>query len=204
MIALTYLMPLFGIFMFFFVHQFWTMKLPVDVIHELIKVLQTKGKETQHCSSEKTVATVKKVIKYLGEDFEKDYKEFKKVSFWRRLIYPYVSPLHIIVTSLYILTFVVFLVCCIIDGPSGREWLVYHIVVTATAILINIYAASIVLFWLLILIAIAVVIAAIIAVIAVIIGLFILLLACFILLLPRIAMKKGSNELWKYLCRDGS
>ena len=195
MIALTYLMPLFGIFMFFFVHQFWTMKLPVDVIHELIKVLQTEGKETQHRSSEKTVATVKKVIKYLGEDFENDYKELNKISFWRRIIYPYVSPLHIIVTSLYILTFVVFLVCCIIDGPSGREWLVYHIVVTATAILINIYAASIVLFWLLILIAIAVVIAAIIAVIAVIIGLFILLLACFILLLPRILMKKGFNKI---------
>ena len=170
MIALTYLMPLFGIFMFFFVHQFWTMKLPVDVIYDLIKVLQTKGKETQHRSSEKTVATVKKVIEYLGEDFEKDYKKLNKVLIWNRLIYPHLSPLHIIVASLYIMMFGVFLVCCIIDGPSGTEWLVCHILVTATAILINGYAASIVLFWP---IAIVVVIAKLIVIIAVIIGLFV-------------------------------
>ena len=166
MIALTYLMPLFGIFMFFFVHQFWTMKLPVDVIYDLIKVLQTKGKEMQHHSSEKTVATVKKVMEYLGEDFEKDYKELNKVLIWNRLIYPHLSPLHIIVASLYILMFGMFLVCCIIDGPSGTEWLVCHILVTATAIFINGYAASIVLFWP---IAIVVVIAKIIAIIVVVI-----------------------------------
>ena len=204
MIALTYLMPLFGIFMFFFVHQFWTMKLPVDVIYDLIKVLQTKGKETQHRSSEKTVATVKKVMEYLGEDFEKDYKELNKVLIWNRLIYPHFSPLHIIVASLYILMFGMFLVCCIIDGPSGTEWLVCHILVTATAIFINGYAASIVLFWP---IAIAVVIAKIVAIIVVTIGFVLLLMKlCFVLMLLaffplayfafRNGFKKGLKELF--------
>ena len=145
MMIFTYLMPLIGTPMFFLVHQFWTSKLPVDVIWDLVSELQTKGKESNKCKN-KTDAMVEQVMNYLGKDqFSKDYTKFKKIWFVDELLYPVVSPLRVAASSLYIEAFVGFFVCSMYNGPS--DWLGFHIAVAIIAYFINIYAASIAAFF---------------------------------------------------------
>ena len=141
MMIFTYLMPLIGMLMFFFVHQFWTSKLPVDVIWNLVSELQTEGKEG-NVSKNKTDTMVEQVMNHLGIDqFRDDCTKLKNMKFFEKLIYPCISPHRVIVSSLYIGAFAVFFVSSIYNGPS--DWLGFHIAVAIIAYCINIYAASI-------------------------------------------------------------
>uniref|UniRef100_A0A1X7TUU6 Uncharacterized protein n=1 Tax=Amphimedon queenslandica TaxID=400682 RepID=A0A1X7TUU6_AMPQE len=108
MMIFTYLMPLIGMPMFFFIHQFWTSKLPVDVIWDLMSELQTKGKGSDK-SKNKTDKMVEQVMTYLGNDqFRDDYTKFKKVTLFEKIAYPCTSPLRVAAPSLYTGAFVVF------------------------------------------------------------------------------------------------
>ena len=141
MMIFTYLMPLIGLPMFFFVHQFWTSRLPVDVIHDLMSELQTKGKGSNR-NKNKTETTIEQVMNHLGNDqFTDDYTKLNNIWFVERLVYPFFSPLSVAASSLYIEAFIVFFVSSMYDGTSG--WLGFHIAVAAIAYFINIYAASI-------------------------------------------------------------
>ena len=111
MMIFTYLMPLIGLPMFFFVHQFWTSKLPVDVIRDLTLefVTHLKGKGSI-IRKNKTDTTVERVIKYLGNDqFTDDYTKLNNIWFVERFAYPFFSPLRVAASSLYIEAFIVFL-----------------------------------------------------------------------------------------------
>ena len=141
MMIFTYLMPLIGMPMFFFVHQFWTSKLPVDVVRDLMSELQTKGKGSD-IRKNKTDTTVEQVMSHLGKDqFSDDYTKFKNMKLAERLGYPFISPLRVAASSLYIGAFAVFFVSSMYNGAS--DWLGFHIAVAIIASFINIYAASI-------------------------------------------------------------
>ena len=160
MMIFPYLMPILGVPVFFLIHHFWTIKLPVDVIFNIISEFQAKGKEDY----KDTDANIKKLQDHLENSFMDDYNEFKKVPCWEKFIYPYISPVHVILITVYILMFSAFFVCCTLDGPFGN-WLWFYVATAGLALIINIYSSSVIMLWLIILVALAAVIAVILAVI---------------------------------------
>ena len=147
MMIFTYLMPLIGMPMFFFVYQFWTSKLPVDVVRDLMSELQTKGKGS-NIRKNKTDTTVEQVMNHLGNDqFSDDYDKLNKIPFYERLLYPFFNPTRAVVSSLYIIVFAGFVTCSLLGGPS--DWFVaLPIVVVIFACSINIYATNVGSLWL--------------------------------------------------------
>ena len=146
MMIFTYLMPLIGMPMFFFVHQFWTSKLPVDVVRDLMSELQTKGKGS-NVRKNKTDTTVEQVMSHLGNDqFSDDYDKLNNTPFYERLLYPFFSPSRAVVSSLYIIVFAGFAICSMYGGPMLLLGL--HIAVVIIACSINIYATNVGSLWL--------------------------------------------------------
>ena len=153
MMIFTYLMPLIGLPMYFFVHQFWTSKLPVDIIRDLISELQTKGKGSNR-NKNKTETMIEQVMKYLGNDqFTDDYDKLNRIPFYERLLYPFFSPARAVVSSLYIGVFAGFCICSMYNGST--DWLGLHIAVAIIASSINVYAANVGSLWSIPLIAVA-------------------------------------------------
>ena len=175
MIIFTFLMPLIGIFMFFVVHHFWTMTLPVNVTYDMIfKKMQTKGQKTK---------VLEKEIEDKNE-FENDYEKLEDVSIGKKFIHPYISPLHIILIFGYSLLFLGFFICCTVDGTFGN-WFWLYVATGVFAVLININATGVTIVWLVILAgviaAIAAIVAAVVGTIAIIIAFCLAILAVFFL-----------------------
>ena len=145
MMLFPYLMPILGMPVFFLNHHFWTTKLPVDIIFNVISKFQAKGKKDY----KDTDANIIKLQDHLGNSFMDDYNEFKKVPFWKKFIYPYISPVHGILITVYILMFSAFFVCCTLDGPFGN-WLWFYVATAGLALIINIYSSSVIMLWLII------------------------------------------------------
>ena len=144
MMIFTYLMPLIGMPMFFFVHQFWTSKLPVDVIRDLMSELQTKGKGSNR-NKNKTETTIEQVMNYLGDQFIDDYNKLNRIPFYERILYPFFSPARAVVSGLYIGVFAGFFICSMYNGSI--YWLGLHIAVVIIACSINVYAAIVGILW---------------------------------------------------------
>ena len=149
MMISAYLLPLLGMIMFFIVHHFWTMKLPVDIIYNLLCEFQTKGEK----GNKDTDKTLKELNEHLGGDkFKNDYNELNEVSKLSKFIYPYTSPFHIIAIHFYGLILLGFFICCTVNGPFGN-WFWFYCIAGAFALLTNIYSASVICAWPLIIIA---------------------------------------------------
>ena len=175
MIIFTYIMPLLGILMYFVVHHFWTMTLPVDVVFDLVTKLQSKGKQSKKLEELKNE---------VGENFQTDYSQFEEVPFWKKFIYPFTSPFHAVLIGFYGLLFLGFFLCCTLDAPYGI-WTWFYVAAGGLTVILNIYATSITFVWVMgfigIVTAIAVVTAATIAVIA-------LIIACILVIIILILM----------------
>lgn len=153
MMLFPYLMPILGMLMFFLIHHFWTIKLPVDVIFNIISEFQAKGEKDY----KDTDANIKKLQDHLGNSFTNDYNELEEVPFWKKFIYPYISPVHVILITVYILMFSAFFVCCTLDGPFENwlwfpfgNWLWFYVATAGLALIINIYSSSVTMLWLII------------------------------------------------------
>ena len=168
MLIFTYLMPHLGIFMFFFVHYFWTIKLPVDIIHDMIAEFQTHGKGANG-SKDNRVAVNKNVLHHFEKSqFKDEYRELTEVSFCSRLVFPHCSVLHIFLAIFYMASLLGFFVCflIIIDFNVQNPLLWIYV---AVALITNIYAASVTALWLMILTIVIVILAIVIAGIALVI-----------------------------------
>ena len=122
MMVCGYLMPVFGMAIFFVVHHFWTMKLPLDLIFDFIKLLQTEGIETDNTKKdEEEKQKIRSVTKYI-DNFEGDYSNLKKIPCTTKIGYPFSSPLHIVLTSIYSAMLFVFCLCSLIGGPNSGPW----------------------------------------------------------------------------------
>uniref|UniRef100_A0A1X7TWM7 Uncharacterized protein n=1 Tax=Amphimedon queenslandica TaxID=400682 RepID=A0A1X7TWM7_AMPQE len=145
MMIFAYLMPLIGMPMFFFVHQFWTLKLPVDVVRDLMSELQTKG-SGRNIRKNKTDEMVEQVMNHLGNDqFINDYDKLNKIPFYERLLYPFFSPTRAVVSSLYIGLIAGFAISSMYGGPTLL--LALHIAVVIIACSINVYATNVGSLW---------------------------------------------------------
>ena len=167
MIIFTYIMPVLGMFIYFVVHHSWTMTLPVDVIFDLVTKIQSEGEESKK---------LEKLKKEVGSNFESDYDRLREVPFWKKFIYPFISPLHGALIGFYGLLFSGFFLCCTLDAPYGI-WTWFYAVAGGLTVILNIYATSITFVWIIELIGIAVAIAAVIAVAAALISVVAALIA---------------------------
>lgn len=181
MMIFTFLMPFIGIFMFFFAHHAWTRTLPVTVIYEIFKILKTEGEDSKQLDGFiGIIAYIKKRTSlFTSDQFKRDYQELKNVPFWKKFIQPFISPLHIVVLFGYFLLFSGFFLSSTLVGPFGKWQSGMYIGAGALAILLNIYATSVTIVWLVILLGIFLTIVALIvfsiAIIAILfLGLFLL------------------------------
>uniref|UniRef100_A0A1X7V2X2 Uncharacterized protein n=1 Tax=Amphimedon queenslandica TaxID=400682 RepID=A0A1X7V2X2_AMPQE len=165
MMIFTFLMPFIGIFMFFFAHHSWTRTLPVTVIYEIFKILQTEGEGSKQLESFIGIIPYlkKRAWLFTTNQFKSEYQELKNVSFWNKFIQPFISPLHIAVLFGYFLLFSGFFLSSTLIGPFGKWQSGMYIGAGALAILLNIYATSVTIVWLFILATIILTIVALIA-----------------------------------------
>ena len=139
------LLPIISTFMFFIVHKFWTYKLPLDVILNIITtMLKAKG------SSGELLQDLKEYL--LREDVAQDLKNFNSIRFIDKFFYPFSSPIIVILCISYVSLLAPFPAC---SEPIGG------VIVILIAGIVNIYAVTIVLFWVSIIIIILVIIATI-------------------------------------------
>ena len=150
MMVSGYLTPLFGMIIFFVVHHFWTMKLPVDLVYDFVKVLQTEGVETDNTKrGEEELTKVEQILKYIGEEqFKEDYHKFQQTDCITKVGHPFSSPLHIIVISFYSAMLFVFCLCSLIGGPLNGAWLLFYFLAGFIGTIVNIYALAVFFTWL--------------------------------------------------------
>ena len=139
------LLPIIATFMFFIVHKFWTYKLPLDVVLDIITTM-LKAKS----SPGKTLEDLKEYL--LREDVAQDLKNFNSLRFIDKFLYPFSSPFIVILCISYISLLAPFPAC---SEPVGG------FIVILIAGIVNIYAVTIVLFWVSVIIIILVIIATI-------------------------------------------
>ena len=175
--------------MYFVVHFCWTMTVPVDVFYDLIKSMQTEGEESIKIKKTRNEAgevfqsdrsiKINKAINKVGEKFESDYHRLKEFPFWKKFVYPFIRPLHAPLIGFYGLLFSGFFLCCTLDAPYGI-WTWFYVAAGGLTVILNIYATSITIVWIIVLIGIAAAIAAVtaisIAIIALIIAFFIVII----------------------------
>ena len=189
MIIFAYIMPFLGMLMYFFVHFCWTMTVPVDFLYGLFKKMQTNGEESIKIKNTRNEAgevfqsdesiKIKEARIEVGEEFESDYHRLKEFPFWKKFVYPFISPLHAPLIGFYGLLFSGFFLCCTLDAPYGI-WTWFYVAAGGLTVILNIYATSITFVWIIVLIGIAAAIAAVtavsIAIIALIIAFFIVII----------------------------
>uniref|UniRef100_A0A1X7TXF7 Uncharacterized protein n=1 Tax=Amphimedon queenslandica TaxID=400682 RepID=A0A1X7TXF7_AMPQE len=129
------------------VHHFWTMKLPLDLIFDFIKILQTEGIETDNSKKEEEEKQkIRSVTKYI-DNFESDYNDLQKIHFSTKFGYPFSSPLHIVLTSIYSAMLFVFCLCSLIGGPTSGPWLIAYLISGLLGTVVNMYALAVFLVW---------------------------------------------------------
>ena len=143
MMVTAYLTPLFGMIMFFIVSHYWAAMFP---IHLVVPLLQAKG--------EKPVTNAQyfqNMHRYLGENVRLAYVGEISRSLWDKFLYPFLSPLHAILCCVYTSMLLGFVVCTAIQGPHPFHWLVDVYVITGLlGAIVNIYAALVLGFWIII------------------------------------------------------
>ena len=148
MIVVGYLLPIMSTVMFFLVHHYWTQKFPMEFFNDILGILRKPGiKKTISSWQEGNdyESTIKKMMFYLNRDaFDKEYTEYEKERFIKKIFYPFGSPGHVVLCFVYIGLLLAFGLCFIIDLPSfSRGWLIFTLSSMALGTLINIYTITI-------------------------------------------------------------
>lgn len=153
MIILAYFIPVIGMFMFFVVHHYWTQKFPIEVFRDLFEVLVKKPgmKETFMFwkKGEEFSGTMTEIMQYInGEHLEEDYEQYQKTNCENKILYPFTSPVHVILCFIYTGLLFSFILCFGIGFPSlaGNQsgvWIIFCVVATMYGALLNVYAFSV-------------------------------------------------------------
>ena len=152
MMICAYLTPLLGMIMFFVVHHFWTMKLPIDLIYDVLTEFQTKCKiNNKKAHNENTKSVFEDLINYidmdkLAKDYNDAYPPGMLTGLDKKILFPFTSPLHVILCMLYCGMLFGFCLCSLIDGALD-DWLILYFVAGFIGTAINIYALAVVGCW---------------------------------------------------------
>ena len=143
MVVCAFLTPLFGILMFFVVSHFWTQKLPIDIIIGALSSFQTKD----NFGCKNVMQNLTALAAYLKDEFPEDYKNFQEVTLYTKLIYPFTSPVHVVLCLLYGAMLLGFFVCAMINVPSFG-WMVLYLSGICICVIVNFYALAVAFMWL--------------------------------------------------------
>ena len=169
MIILGYIIPILSSIMFFLVHHYWTQKFPMDVFKDMFLTLIKKPGKMETVMFWKKGGefkdTMEKIMYYINrEKFEKDYVEYASVKIENKILYPFTSPVHVIVCVLYTVLLLAFALSFIVNLPSySTGWLIFTFTAMAVGTMINIYAMAVGILYIMILVGILVLVAVTIA-----------------------------------------
>lgn len=180
MMVVAFITPVLGMIIFLLVHHFWTQNFPIKLILDMLELLKssdwadTENVVNMNKTAKEFSGTMRKMMFFASDDnIQKDYEDFQKIPIERKLLYPFASPLHVIVTLLYgglLLGFGI----CTLAGPEealASDWVKFYVVETVVILLVNFYALLIAIVW-------TVIIAGIIIIIILVIFIACLLIGC--------------------------
>jgi hypothetical protein len=115
MVVWAYLNPIIGFFMFFFIHHFWTFNFPVKLMYDILKQFQFRGQYF----NKNEIDTFNRMFRYINmEELKKNIEKYDKTNFGKKFAYPFISPLHIIVSMVYCLFMCGFFISFVLSPPS--------------------------------------------------------------------------------------
>ena len=142
MIILAYFIPVIGMFMFFVVHHYWTQKFPTKVLVKKPGMIET----FPFCKrGEEFSGTMIEIMQYInGERLEEDYEQYQKTNCENKILYPFTSPVHVILCFIYTGLVFSFVLCFGIGFPSlvGNQrggWIIFCVVATMYGTLVNVF-----------------------------------------------------------------
>ena len=185
MIIAGYILPISGFLTFFVVTFYWAMQFPIGLCVDLIKkMMKTPGVEAlfypekhikQRPESQNEYEALADCLNASSGELEKSFKEMQSTSFCEKFLYPFRSPLLIILCLFYATLQIAFVNCAASadTGPNeilnGGGWYIFYIIAIIIGILANLYTFAVAGFW-------YIIIGAIICIIYIIVSIFLLLL----------------------------
>ena len=147
MIIFGYLSPIFAVFMFFVVHPYWTQKFSISTFRHMLLLIIKKPGIVESIRMKKTAENetrhVGEVIEYIGK-LDEDFNKYKTTHIENKILYPFTSPIRVILCFVYFAFLLAFLICFLVEGPSASGWIVAAVSGALFTCIVNIYAFSIV------------------------------------------------------------
>ena len=164
MMIIGFLLPIIGTLMFFIVHKFWTYKLPLDIVLDIIHITRQRGIIESTYFVKDTAKEVQEsadvVFTHWTESkVELDVKKYSSLRFSEQFLHPFMSPIHVVLCFGYMSLLIAFAACSSWDGRGLVGFNLFAILFVGT---VNIYAASIFLFWVMVIFIVLMIIATII------------------------------------------
>ena len=162
MLVSGYFIPLMGFLTFFIVAYYWSQEMPIGLLIDVISIYR-QGSKKDFLETNVTVKKQKEMVQRTFDSFfetEKlmeEFDELRNVSFVTKFMYPFKSPMPIIVCLTYGLLQAGFVICAavtyddegylVVHILNGGGWILYFIVACAIGALANIYALLVAAFW---------------------------------------------------------
>ncbi len=168
MMFLGYILPIVSTLMFFLVHHYWTQKFPMEFLQDFFLLITKEPGKLEafkfRTNAKGYTSTMEKMTNYLNkEEFEDDYTAYVKVKFEKKFLYPFTSPIHVILCLLYSAALLAFFVIFLANWPGTTGvpflWIVIAIAVFIFGMIVNWYVVAITLTYMTILIGLLVIIA---------------------------------------------
>ena len=182
MMVATYLLPMFGIATFFIVNNYWVQQFLIGLCIDFVKVLQIGEDDKQSIFSAGKERASEEISNFVRiTKLEEEYKQMRKRNFCDKFLYPFRSPVLVVICLAYMVSQLAFVICgAFAFDELGKAdivflndggWTIYYFVAAALGVIINIYSFLVAGLWLLI-------IAGIIAAVAMVIMFCCLLIFC--------------------------
>ena len=156
MMVVAYITPVLGILMFLMIHHFWTQNFPIKLILDMLALLKSaewtdaKNVVNLNKTGKEYAETLGRIMFYASDDnFVKDYEGFRKTPLERKLVYPFASPLHVILALLYGGILLGFGICTLVGPEEARneDWTKFYVVETLVILFVNFYALMVAMVW---------------------------------------------------------
>ena len=161
MLVAGYIMPVCGILTFFLVTYYWTQEFPIGVLIDMLQILGKADKLCPNDSIEDWKEKFNTVEKYLNlAEMNKNFQKMQKGHLCHKFLYPFQSPLIVILCMAYIGCQLGFFICAAVtvdeNGQlvgiylNGGGWVIYYYLTLLLVSLANVYAVLVAVVWLIV------------------------------------------------------
>ena len=153
MMLFGYVCPFVGVIMFLVTCHFWTQQFPIEFFLDYLKILQKPKmmhvfKSLLGKAAQKHYDTLQKLDLYLDQNtLLQEFNNVKHKDLTAKLIYPFFSPVHVILCLVYCSFLLAFGLCAVVDGVISPGWVFFYILGTSFAVIVNGYACAIMFLW---------------------------------------------------------